>query len=166
MEGRETRGLLNARGAVFALLSLLAACVGQAGPPGPRYADMAAGIPPLGADQARFFFYREWAADQIPSEPRLYLNGERAGISIAGGVFYRDVAPGRYLVTVDTVGIYWNQFKTVELRAGETDYIRIESVPGWQSGFETYEADTFVVVPVDAADGRREIAQLKYLSEP
>jgi hypothetical protein len=166
MKGPETQSLLKVRWAVFALLSSLAACVGQGGPPGPRYADMAAGIPPQSGDRARLFFYREWESDEVPSEPGLYLNGQRVGVSIAGGVFYRDVSPGRYLVTVDTVGTYWNQFKTVDLRAGETDYIKIESAFGWQSGFETYEADTFVVVPVDAADGQREIAQLKYLSEP
>ncbi len=166
MKRLETRRLPNARGAVVALLSLLAACVGPGGPPGPRYADMAAEIPPQSGDRARLFFYREWESDEVSAEPGLYLNGKHIGVSIAGGVFYRDVSPGRYLVTVDTVGTYWNQFKTIELRAGETDYIKIESAAGWQSGFETYEADTFVVVPVDAADGRREIAQLKYLSEP
>jgi len=162
MKGLETRSLLKARGAVFALLSLLAACVGQGGPPGPRYADMAAGIPPQGGDRARLFFYREWESDEVPSEPGLYLNGQRVGVSIAGGVFYRDVSPGRYLVTVDTVGTYWNQFKTVDLRGGATEYVKIESLSTWESGLE-YEADTFVVVVLDAADGRRQTADLRYV---
>ncbi len=74
------------------------------------------------------------------------------------------MAPGQYLVSVDTVGTYWNQFKTVTLSAGEIRYVKIESLRGWASGFETYEADTFVVVPVDAAIGQREVVQLTYIA--
>jgi hypothetical protein len=166
MAGRKTQSRRRGRAAALMLLGLLTACAGQAGPPGPRYADVAAGLPPPAADRARVFFYRDWEPYESLSRPGLYLNGQRVGLSIPGGVFYRDTAPGQYLVSVDTVGTYWNQFKTITLSAGDIRYIKVESLRGWESGFESYDADTFVVVAVDSADGRRDIAQLKYLDAP
>ena len=149
----------------LALIAILAPLVVAAcgGPGGPQFAQVASTIPPVPQDKARVYFFRDYEPYESLSEPRIYLNGNRVGASIPGGVFYRDVAPGRYLVSVDSVGLYWNQFKTVDLRAGDTDYIKIESLRSWESGFD-YEADTFVVVIFDAADGRREIAGLKYVS--
>jgi len=148
--------------ALAVLLPLaLAACAG--GPSGPQFAAVAATIPPPGADKARLYFYRDYEPYESLSEPRIYLNGNEIGASIPGGVFYRDVAPGRYLISVDSVGIYWNQFKTVELRAGETDYVHIESLRSWDDGLE-YEADTFVVVVVDPPDGQRQIGPLRYVA--
>lgn len=138
---------------------VLAACAGQ---DGPRFAQVASTIPPVAPDKARIFFLRDYEPYESLSEPRIYLNGNRIGASIPGGVFYRDVAPGRYLVSVDSTGIYWNQFKTVDLRGGATEYVRIESLSTWESGLE-YEADTFVVVVMDAVDGRRQTADLRYV---
>lgn len=138
---------------------VLAACAGQ---DGPRFAQVASTIPPVAPDKARIYFLRDYEPYESLSEPRIYLNGSRVGASIPGGVFYRDVVPGQYLVSVDSTGIYWNQFKTVDLRGGATEYVKIESLRSWETGLE-YEADTFVVAVMDAADGRRQAADLRYV---
>ena len=164
MERREAIGSRIVAIAAAALLALLAGCVGQIGPPGPRYAEVAAQIPTLATGRARFFFYRDWEPYETLGQPYLYLNGQRVGISIPGGVFYRDMPPGQYLISVDTVGVYWNPFKTVTVAAGETRYVKIESRSDWESGFDTYEADTFVVVLIDATQARRELDGMRFVT--
>ena len=149
----------------LALITILVPLVVAAcgGPVGPQYAQVAQTIPPVPPDKARIYFYRDYEPYESLSRPYIYLNGVIAGISIPGGVFYRDVAPWRYLVSVDSVGIYWNQFKTVDLHAGDSTYIKIGSRRDWESGLD-YEADTFVVMVVDATNGQREIADLTYVT--
>ena len=149
----------------LALIALLAplALAGCAGPSGPTFAQVAATLPPVPADRARLYFYRDYEPYESLSEPRIYLNGAAIGASIPGGVFYRDVTPGSYLISVDTEGIYWNQFKTVDLRAGQTVYVDIESLRSWDTGLD-YDADTFVVVLVDTDVGLRQIAPLRLVA--
>jgi hypothetical protein len=64
------------------------------------------------------------------------------GISDPGGRFYRDVPPGRYQVTVDSVGHDVNQFATVDIASGQQAYVKVESSALWESDLN-YRADTF-----------------------
>ena len=151
--------------AVLGLALGLPAC----GPQPPRYGEVATQVPPVGADRARLFIYRDYELYESMGRPYLYLNGERIGISEPGGVLFRDVVPGTYLISVDSVGVYPNQFKTVAMNAGETHYAKITSLRSWVSGggfTSEYEADTFVVVLVDAEQGRREVPSMWFFGGP
>ena len=149
--------------ALAALAALLTAC--GAGTAGPRFADVAAQLPPIAPDRARFYFYRDYELYESMARPYITLNGEVAGISEPGGVSYRDVAPGPYLVAVRNYTLYPDQDKTVTVRAGESEYVKIESLKSYASGMEVYEFDTFVVVIVDPDQGRRDIAPKRYFGD-
>jgi hypothetical protein len=145
------------------LVFLLLAVAGCAQPP--PFPAVAPLIPPLAPDLSRIYFYRDDEPYESLSEPYIYLNGKRTGTSILGGVFYRDVVPGTYLISVDTVGIYWNPFKTVTLQPGDTLYVKIESLRSWESsgGEGDYEADTFVVAIIPPEQGEKELAGMRYV---
>jgi hypothetical protein len=148
------------RRVAFLLLLALAGCVRP-----PPFATVAPLIPPLAPDRARLYFYRDYEPYESLSEPYIYLNGRRIGTSIPGGVFYRDVPPETYLISVDTVGYYWNPFKTVALQPGDTLYVKIESLKSWESsgGESAYEADTFVVAIIPPEQGAGELAGMSYV---
>jgi hypothetical protein len=116
------------------LLLALAGCAQP--PPFPAVAPL---IPPLAAEQARIYFYRDWeVSESVSSWPRIYLNGAPAGAAVPGGVFYRDVpAPETYDISVDTYGVYWYPFKEV--------------------------ADTFVVAIIEPAQAEPELQGMRYV---
>jgi hypothetical protein len=142
------------------LLLVLAGCVQP--PPFPAVAPL---IPPLAPDHARIYFYRDDEPYESLSWPRLYLNGARVGLSVPGGVFYRDVAPETYVISVDTYGYYWYPFKEVALRPGDTLFVKIESLSSWASGGgrHGYRADTFVVAIIEPAQAENELIAMRYV---
>jgi hypothetical protein len=146
----------------LATMALASACAGVGAPAGPTFAQVAAQLPPIPPDRARIFFYRDYELYESMGRPDITLNGETAGISEPGGVFYRDVAPGRYLIAVRDSTLYPHQDKTVTLSAGQTAYAKIESLKSYNSGDSTHEPDTFVVVLVNPAEGQHEIASERY----
>jgi hypothetical protein len=152
------------RQAALTLMLVLTACAGGGGPPGTPYAQVAAQIPKLTPDQARFFFYRYYEPYEGLDRPCISLNGAVAAISEPGGVSYRDVAPGTYLVSVYSPGLYPNQDKTVAIKAGETVYVLIQSNRAYNEGFENYSPATFVVAITDPAEGQRRIETMVYFS--
>lgn len=95
------------------------------------FATVASTIPPVAADRARIYFYRDYEPYESLARPELYLNGAQAGVSVPGGVFYRDVAPGAYDVSVYSVGVIPNAEKNVTLKAGDTAYAKVESLHAW-----------------------------------
>ena len=84
-------------------------------------------------------------------------------------MLYRDVPPGAYLISVDSYGVYPNQFKTVQMGPGQTYYAKITSLRSWTAGddlMRDFGADTFVVVIVDPAQAQREIPAMWYFAGP
>src|SRR5215472_16329296 len=82
--------------AVAAILLLFpAAAVAQ--PPAAPYLNAA---PPPG--MARIWFYRDLNPNETLAMAYIRLDGAAVGVSEAGGAFYRDVAPGRYRISVDS----------------------------------------------------------------
>ncbi|HXP76830.1 MAG TPA: DUF2846 domain-containing protein [Stellaceae bacterium] len=146
----------------LAMLTLLMACAGGGGPAGPTFAQVAAQLPPAPPDRARIFFYRDYEPYESMGRPYVTLNGDVAGISEPGGVFYRDVPPSRYLIAVRSNTFYPDQDKTVTAAAGQTIYAKVESIRSYNSGDSFYDPDTFAVVLVDPADGQRDIASKRY----
>jgi hypothetical protein len=80
----------------FALLLMATTSCAAPMPAGPY---LAAPIPP---GMARIWFYRDLNPNDVLAQAYIRLNGAVAGVSAAGGAFYRDVAPGRYHVSVDS----------------------------------------------------------------
>jgi len=80
-----------------AVLMLLAATAAYAQPPAAPYLNAA---PPPG--MARIWFYRDLNPNETLAMAYIRLNGAAVGVSEAGGAFYRDVAPGRYRISVDS----------------------------------------------------------------
>ncbi len=148
---------------ILALAVGLSACVGGGEPPGTRFAAVAAQLPPVPPDRARFFFYRDYALYDSLQRPAIALNGQPAVVSEPGGVSYRDMPPGTYLISVPYSAIYPNKDKIVTVGGGQTVYAKIQT-----ETFEPnitlldYQPDIFVVVLVDPADGQREIATKRY----
>jgi hypothetical protein len=145
-----------------AVLVLLSACAGGGGPAGPSFAEVAAQVSPVPSDRARIFFYRDYEPYESLGRPYVTLSGEIAGISEPGGVFYRDVPAGTYLVAVRSNTFYPGQDKTVTAAAGQTVYVKVGSLRSYNSGDNFYDPDTFAVVIVDPADGQRDIASKRY----
>lgn len=125
-------------------------------------------LPPAPPGTARLVFYRPLEIYDSTAWSMIYLNGVPAGESQPGAVFYRDVAPGLYHLTAQTQGYYPNQFKTVDMRAGETFYVRINTLPkspctATPEGAACGTADTFILTLVDPATGFREIQGLRLI---
>jgi hypothetical protein len=131
------------------------------------YSSVAATLPPLAHGMARIYFYRTLSYYDLPEGTNAYLNGKEVGFSRIGTVFYRDVKPGSYLISVLSRGQYPDQFKTIQAKPGQTWYARIESLQSW-SGINTGGTDdirggTFVVSLVAPMVGKQEIQDLSYL---
>jgi hypothetical protein len=90
------------------------------------------GGPPPG--YARIWLYRYWEPYESLATPYVRLNGAIAGISQPGGSFYRDVAPGQYDVTVDSLGQDVNQFARIGVVAGQQIYIQVQVSRYWDCG--------------------------------
>jgi len=127
----------------------------------PRFS--AASVPPLRGNVARIYFYRDYEPYESLSQPWIYLNGNRVGASIPGGIFYRDVPAGPYEITVDTTGIYTNQFKSVSLQAGETLYVKIESLRSWYDEAH-FTHDTFYVALIGPRLAQVEVQDMRSVS--
>ncbi len=146
---------------VWLLLALgLAGCAGA----GPRFDDIAAGLPPVPQGAARIFIYRDFEPYQSLSWVPVFFNGATIGAVGPGHVLLRDVPPGAYRIEAQSEGLWPDQAKVVTVAAGETVYAKIASFRSIDPTVNDAEVliTTFVVVLVDPATGRREIGSLWY----
>jgi hypothetical protein len=79
-------------------------------------------LPAIPAGAFRLCIYREYEPVETLARPYVRINGGIVGISDPGGAFHRDLPPGTYHVTVDTVGHDVNH-------TADTFYTRVTS-PG------------------------------------
>lgn len=106
-------------------------------------------VAPVSPGMARLWIYRAYEPYQSLARPYVRLNGAIAGISEPGGVFYRDLAPGTYAVTVDSDGTDVQQFVSVNVAAGQQVYVKVLVSKDWASGGGgdrgggAWERDTF-----------------------
>jgi hypothetical protein len=153
----------SAHSVLIAISLTLAACAGGGEPPGTRFATVAAQLPPVPPDRARFVFYRDYSLYDSLQRPYIALNGQPAVVSENGGVTYRDMPPGTYVISVPYSAIYPDKDKTVTVGGGQTVYAKIQT-----EKFEPnvtlldYQPDIFVVVLVDPANAQRDIATKRY----
>ena len=88
-------------------------------------------IPPIPTGAARVWFYRDYEPHESLARPYVRLNEQIAGISEPGGAFYRDVAPIRYHITVDSDGRDFNQVADAKLAAGQEVFAKVVSLRSW-----------------------------------
>jgi hypothetical protein len=148
----------------LSLVLLLTACVTP--PEGPP---LAGPLPPQPPGTARLIFYRTLQYYDTTAMTTVYLNGKAVGISMVGSVFYRDVAPGQYDISVFSYGSYPNQFKSVVVGPGNVFYSRIDTLPkppcpsGRILGADC-PPDTFIVTVVDPVTGYQQVQGLRLLA--
>jgi hypothetical protein len=117
----------------------------------------ASAIPPIPPGKARVWFYRDLEPFETLARPAIAMNDAPIGLSEPGGAFYRDVAPGRYHVSVETYGRDINQSKDLDLAPGAEGFVKIVSLRAWVETIR-YERDTFYVWLETPETGRRAVA--------
>jgi hypothetical protein len=138
---------------------LLAGCTPL--PPGPL---LSGPLPPQPPGTARLVVYRGLDYYATQAMPTVYLNDKPAGISENGAVFYRDVPPGVYSISVAPSLPYPNQFKTVVVKPGDIFYAQIGTLPQLGGRFNVTErsyGDTFIVTLRDPASAAYETQGLR-----
>jgi hypothetical protein len=153
--------LLAVRRLALLLALVLAACA----PPGPPFASVAATLPPVPPDAARIYFYRLLEPYETLAQATVYLNDRPVATSEIGAAFYRDVAPGQYVIRVRSFQRYPNDTATVVLAPGQVFFARIDSHKGWTTGGynESGCFEAFAVVIVDPSVARDEMAELRFI---
>jgi len=140
----------------FLILLCLAGCAQP-----PPFAVTSASIPPVPAGMARMFIYRTLEPYETTEMANVYLNGQWVGASANGAVFYRDLPPGQYKITIPRTEAYPNQFKTVVLRPGQTAFVRIESLSTWTACTVIVNCyPTFIVQLMDPAQALADMRSL------
>jgi len=150
------------RSLALLFILVLAACAET----GPRFATVASSLPPIQAGAARIYFYRVLEPYEGDVPTVAFLNGMAVGVTQAGGVLYRDVAPGGYEIKVASDGGFPNQFKSARLEAGETLYVRVESLESWACRGRppsACNATVFAVSLVPPEIARQEMQDLEFL---
>jgi hypothetical protein len=131
------------------------------------YADPPAARPgPIPPGDARIWIYRDYEPSESLNMTAVSINGRVTGYAQpGGGVFYRDVPPGRYLVTVASYGRDTGQATRLDLAAGQEAYVKIESLRSWSSSggdVTSIERDTFYARPIPPRLARAEMAHVRY----
>jgi len=120
-------------------------------------------IPPIPADEARIWFYRDYEPYAGKGRPAIAANGAYVGLVELGGAFYRDIAPGQYHVTVETTGVDFRQTSNLDLAPRQEAYIKIVSNPSWVSGsLAEYERPTFYAWHIPNEVAQAAVAHLAF----
>lgn len=130
---RQTRTVVAGTYVTLTLLVLMV--LGMIGCAGSGQAVKMEDISPLSADQGRIIFYRTSMLFGSGMKPDIYLNGEKVGRSVSGTMFYVDVDPGEYKVSIAKI-MYPGTPGGVDLEVGknETVYVRTWTGGGSFSG--------------------------------
>ncbi|HEY1301502.1 MAG TPA: hypothetical protein VGF07_13465 [Stellaceae bacterium] len=145
------------RAAPVGLLLAIAGCAQQA-------TTAAVAIPPVPPGAARIWVYRAYEPYSGKGLPAVDANGGYIGAAQLGGVFYRDVAPGPYHITVESYGKDFNQTANVSLAPGQQAYVKIVSLPSWVEGGDrhTYERPTFYAWLISPQIAEADVAHLAF----
>jgi hypothetical protein len=91
----------------------------------------AVAAPQIPAGQGRIWFYQGYeppsgGANYAPASiPTIVANGTYVGTASSGSVFYRDVRPGRYDITIPNPDGFQYQSAHFELSPGQQAFIKI-----------------------------------------
>jgi hypothetical protein len=118
-------------------------------------------ISPVPGGMARFYVLREANSYDSQIWTAVSLNGEVAGSSAPGTVFYRDVVPGTYRVEARSDKRYPDQVKTVVARPGSTTFVKVDNLRNWGQSSREWQGTTFTVEVIDPAIGQLELSKLQ-----
>ena len=147
-------------GALAAVGALLACASGPTGPVG------TGSLPPVAANRGRLVLYHTNDTDLVMFHPQLTVAGVVVGELPVGTFLYVDRAPGVYSVGVQPqpdVSSFGGQAPTqpvsVDLRAGETSYLRVgvDPTPVWV---------IVSLTPMDPSGAQQDLASLVELPPP
>jgi hypothetical protein len=117
---------------------------------------------PVPPGQARIWVYRNWLPSESLNLANIAVNGTYFGSVANGGVFYRDVPPGRYHIAPESWAHDPKQQDTnVTLVAGQQAYIKVVDLTSWAvsvSAAKNFQRDAFWAWLVPAQAAQREIA--------
>lgn len=111
---------------------------------------------------ARIWFYQDSDVYVNRNYATVMINGAVAGsVQPYGGFISRDVAPGRYHLTVDSEGTSVNQDAYVDLAPGQEAFVKILNLSSWDTGGlgGTYQRDTYFLRVMPPAVAGAEMAR-------
>src|SRR5260370_14011176 len=153
-------GLLSLAGAEFVLLSGVNA---DAHSPPTR----SVVIPPIPPGQAGIWIYsgsQPTSPSNYPHMEAVTLNGATVEYEQLGGGFYRNVAPGHYVIAAPSfLALDASQSATVDLAAGQEAYLKLHAL-GWPNGGGDNTVLEYYVRLMPPQTARTAIAQLAFLS--
>ena len=138
----------NLRTVMFVLGALLVSACAS----GPKYSEVQQNVSALPDGSARIFFYRTQKILGAAVQPSIFLNQEKVGSCEPGGVFFTDVAPGKYEASVKTEV---KRRLTLVLGPGEEKYVRCKISIGFIVGHGNLEL-------VNPAEAKEDIQDLSF----
>ena len=116
---------------------------------------------PLAAGQARIWFYRDYEPSVSRGIANVDLNGARlASVAPYGGAIYRDLAPGRYHLSVESFARDVSQQGDVDLAPGQEIFAKVQADNTRVAGGDTtdFVRDTFYLWLMAPEVARAQIA--------
>jgi len=114
------------------VMALVAGCTQMATSAGPVAAS------PPSPQLARVWFYRDLNPNESLAEPYVRIDGAVVGASEPGGAFYRDLAPGRHRLSVDSYAEDRNQARDVDVPPGREVFAKILPLDDFVEGGGEY----------------------------
>ncbi len=110
---------------------------------------------------ARVWFFQDRNPYISINYATVAMNGVVIGaVPPYGGVISRDVAPGRYHLTVESAGVDVNQNLDVDLGPGQEVYVKVLNLPDWATpNLGSIRRDTFYLRLLPPAEARHQLAQ-------
>jgi hypothetical protein len=120
--------------------------------------DAVSGVP---SGLGRIYVYRENRFYDAQVWTAVSLNGGVVGSSAPGTVFYRDITPGRYVISARSDKLYPDQARTVLVEPGKSVFARITALPYYGKTALEWQGNTFVVEIMAPAVAQAQIGRLK-----
>ena len=122
-------------------------------------------IPPIPPGQARIWIYsgsQPTSPFNYPHMEAVTLNGVNLGYEQLGQGFYRNVAPGHYVIAAPSfLALDPSQSATVDLAAGQEAYLKLDAL-GWPNGGGENMVVEYYVRLMPPQIARTAIAQLAF----
>ena len=121
---------------------------------GPSYAESLKTMPPIPKGKGRVFVYRDTSLGAAV-RPKVRIDDQPVGTSVAKGFIYSDQAPGPHVVSLVTE---WKHKDTVAVTAGQPSFVRTHVTMGAFVGH---------VIPtaVSPAEAKSEIQNCKLVTD-
>lgn len=119
-----------------------------------------------GGGAARIWFYRDNSLYVSHNYATVRINGAVAGsLDPYGGSLYRDVAAGRYHLTVDSYGTDTHQNVDLDLAPSQQVFVKILDSPDWASASDdmsSFQRDTYYLRVMPEQVAQTEMSQRRF----